>query len=512
MHNKRYIHIMALLFGGLCFMSACQDSFLEVKPIGTSLEDNYYRNADEAFNGLIAAYDALNWVGGFNTKIGVSNAASDDHFGGGGGGSDMETIVVLDAFELDPARGPQGDLWAKGYSGVFRSNVLLSKLAEAEMDENLKARFVAETKFLRAFYYFDLIRFFKTIPLITEPISASAMYDVEQVERAKVFEQIEKDLMEAIPDLPTTVPVATEGGRATEGAARALLGKVYLQQEKFDLAAEQLALVNGTPGGTSSFGYKLLDNYGDLWVTTNKYNTESIFEVGHTSKSNGEWGCTGCTEGNVYNVNVGPRSYNILDPNAGAPDLSSGWSFNPITQDLVDAFMLPGNAYDPRYKHTVYHIDSLEQAGIVEYTKGRDDTGYFIAKFAGKKAEQSTGGGNWELNFPQNMYEIRLADTYLLEAEALVRDGSDPTRAQALLDAVRARVGLGSVPATAENIMQERRLELATEGHRWFDLVRTGMAADALADMGFVAGKHEFLPVPLLELSNTALKQDPAYE
>lgn len=510
--NIKYINIksITLLLTGLMVLNSCKEEFLEIEPIGRNLEDNYYRNEEESFNGLIAAYDAVNWVGGFNTKIGVSNAADDDHHAGGGGGSDMETLQVLNHFTLDPARGPQGDLWAKGFSGIFRSNILLSKLPDAEMDESVKARFTAETKFLRAFYYFDLIRFFKSIPLITEPISAAEMYNVLQVERSLVFAQIEKDLLEAIPSLPPTVSGA-ELGRATQGAARALLGKVYLQQDKFGPAAEQLKEVNGTPGGVSQYGYKLLDNYADLWNIDNKYNSESIFEIGHTSKSNGSWDCSGCTEGNVYNVNVGPRGYTIVDQNAGAPQYASGWSFNTITPSLVDAFT-SGGVYDPRYKSTVANIDSLEKAGVVTYIKGGDNTGYFIAKFAPKSKDVSTGGGNWELNYRQNIYEIRLADTYLMEAEALVRGGGDQGRAQLLLDAVRGRVGLGSVSATFENIFNERRLELASEGHRWFDLVRTGKAASALSDMGFKEGKNEFLPIPLLELNNTALIQDPAYQ
>lgn len=510
---KKYIKYFVLLALGFQITTSCKDDFLEVEPIGRSLEDNYYRNADEAFNGLIAAYDPLFWVGGYNTKIAVANAASDDtHGGGAAGGSDMETLAVMNSFTLDPALGPQNDLWAKGYAGIFRSNVLLAKLPDAEMDENLKARYVAEAKFLRAFYYFDLIRFFRNIPLFTQPVSTAEMYSVTQVSRDTVFAQIEEDLLAAIPDLPPTVPIASEGGRATQGAAQALLGKVYLEQDEFGLAAAQLKIVNGaTPGEPSEIGgYDLLDNYGDLWEVSNKYNSESIFEVGHTSKSNGDWGCSGCTEGNIYNTNVGPRGYSVKVADAGAPDLSSGWSFNPVTPKLADVFVEGGN-YDPRYKHTIYNLDSLQEAGIIAYEAGRHNTGLFIAKYAAKMKDRSTGGGEVVLNWAQNEYEIRLADTYLMEAEALVRGGSDATRAQALLDAVRARVGLASIPATFENILKERRLELATEGHRWFDLLRTGKAAEALSDMGFVEGKHNFLPIPLLELSNTALEQDPNY-
>ncbi|HYC86059.1 MAG TPA: RagB/SusD family nutrient uptake outer membrane protein, partial [Chryseosolibacter sp.] len=153
----------------------------------------------------------------------------------------------------------------------------------------------------------------------------------------------------------------------------------------------------------------------------------------------------------------------------------------------------------------------MKDDGLVNYTPGYMDTGYFLEKFAAKQEDRWNGAGNWELNYPHNVYEIRLADTYLMEAEALVRANTNPTRAQALLDAVRARVGLTSVPATFDNILAERRLELAGEGHRWFDLVRTGRAATALAFKGFVAGKHEVLPIPLLELENTKLLQSKEY-
>ena len=156
----------------------------------------------------------------------------------------------------------------------------------------------------------------------------------------------------------------------------------------------------------------------------------------------------------------------------------------------------------------------MEQLGIVSYTHAHENTGYFLAKFAGKEEEKTADGTvPFEINFGTNEYEIRLADTYLLEAEALVRGGGNVARAQLLLDAVRARVGLTPVPATFENIVAERRLELAGEGHRWFDLVRWGMAAEKLGPRGYEDGKHDALPIPQSELdfSGTKLEQDPAY-
>lgn len=163
--------------------------------------------------------------------------------------------------------------------------------------------------------------------------------------------------------------------------------------------------------------------------------------------------------------------------------------------------------FDPRNNATIANLDSLEKAGIATYEKGYMNTGYFLEKFAGRVSNRWTGAGTPELNFPQNMYDTRLADTYLLEAEALVRGSGDLARAAALLNAVRARVGLKPVDATFENIKKERRLELAGEGHRWMDLVRWGDASVALKAKGFVAGKHEILPIPLLEMENTKILQ-----
>jgi len=195
----------------------------------------------------------------------------------------------------------------------------------------------------------------------------------------------------------------------------------------------------------------------------------------------------------------GPRAYTGIT-------YVAGWGFTPVTMDLVNLMK-----NDPRYKYTIVNVDSLKTAGVANYEKGFQNTGYFVAKFAPLQEFYSSIGGDPMLNYPNNDIEIRLADTYLLESEALVRAGGDITKAQYYLDQVRARVGLPSIPATLDNIYKERRLELATEGHRWFDLVRTGKAATVLAADGFTTGKNEILPIPLTELNNTKLKQNPNY-
>ncbi|RYY36102.1 MAG: RagB/SusD family nutrient uptake outer membrane protein [Sphingobacteriaceae bacterium] len=504
---KNYIkYFIAVTATGVMF-SSCKD-FLDIKPKGRDLESNYYKNEDQVFKGLIAAYDVVAWQGGILTnKEGVAMAASDDHYGGGEGAGDGN-FVNMDKFTLTPALGPQEDLWSRGYQGIFRANILIEKAPAAEMDAGRKARIIAEAKTLRAYFYFDLVRWFKNIPLYTSNITASEMYNVTQASPEAVYAQIETDLKEAIaePNLPNMVTAADERGRFSKGTAHALLGKVYLFQEKWTEAAAEFAEVNGsTPGQENpTYGYKLLSDYGKLFTgdPANKFNSESVLEIFHTTTSGGSWGGGGvaATEGNIMNIMAGPRGYSPVT--AGAPDYYSGWSYWPVTTSLFNAIH-----FDPRYKYTIANLDSLKANGIANYTPGAQNTGYFIAKWIARNSNLPTGGGDRDLNWGQNYYDIRLADTYLMEAEAIVRGGGNASRAEALIAAVRARVGLGPVAATMDNIKRERRLELAGEGQRWFDLVRWGDAAAVLGPEGFVAGKNEILPIPLREMDNTKIEQ-----
>lgn len=482
---------------------SCSEEFVNLTPKGSFVSDNYYENQEQATAALIGVYDILGKnTGGFYNMIGMMNAGSDDHYAGGGGETDGGGVQYFSRHALSATTVPDG-LWNGHYQGIFRANTLLSKLQGVAMSDNLKARFAAESKALRAIYYFNLVRMFKNIPLTLESLTATNMYDVERATPEVVYAQIEKDLIEAAADLPASVDATTESGRLTKCAAQAMLGKVYLYEGKKTEAAAILAQVNGTPGIANQYGNKLLANFNDLWIVSNKFNTESIIESSHTSAGNtgfATW-MTGNDEGNSLNVMVGPRSYS-RPTGSTAPDLPSGWSFNVITQDLYDAMKL-----DPRFGATIFDLKALKAAGQADYISGYQDTGYFLNKFLPRTTDVRTGGGEQALNYKQDSYILRLADTYLMEAEAL---GSG-ARAQALLDAVRARVGLPSVPVTLAAIKNERRMELAGEGHRFFDLVRWGDAASKLANRGFVTGKDEIFPLPTTELQGTKLKQNPGY-
>ncbi|MEI7499596.1 MAG: RagB/SusD family nutrient uptake outer membrane protein [Bacteroidota bacterium] len=494
---KKFRIYLSISILGVLLLGSCTKSWLEVEPKGTTLETNYYKNADEAFKGLIAAYDPLGTECGvtYSNKIGPLNSASDDCYAGGGSSSDVPAWQVWNNYTIDAATGIQADFWSRNFTGVYRTNTLLSKLDAVPMDAALKARFIAESKFLRAYYYFDLLRLFKNVPLFTTPLPPSEYFNVTQAKPEEVYGQIEKDLKEAIAVLPDAV-ASGENGRATKFAAIALLGKVILYQNKDSRMIEAADLFDQV---NSSSNYALQPDFGMIFRPDNKFNSESIFEIVHTAKAMSGWGSWPNFEGNVYTQMCGPRAY-------VGPTYKAGWGFNPITPELV-ALMKK----DPRYKYTMVNIDSMKTAGLCTYEKGYQNTGYFVAKFAPLIEFYSTIGGDPVLNYPNDVMEIRLADTYLMEAEALVRGGGNSARAQDLLDRVRARVGLPSVAVTLENIKLERRLELATEGHRWFDLVRWGDATSALASKGFAPNKNEILPIPLAELANTKLVQNLGY-
>ncbi|WDF64042.1 RagB/SusD family nutrient uptake outer membrane protein [Flavobacterium sp. KACC 22763] len=496
----KYIYVAV----AMAVLGSCSEDFVTIDPKGKFDTSTYFSNEQQCYAALIGVYDPIRKnTGGFENLVAMLNAGSDDFYAGGGSSTDGTGIQNFSTHSLTSITIP-GSYWNDHYQGISRANMLLMKLPAASMNDAVRNRFAAEAKTLRAFYYFNLVRLFKNIALVLEPLSTETIYNPEQVAPEVIYAQIEKDLKEAIAVLPNTVVKDTEAGRFNKGAAQALLGKVYLFEGKKTEAAAVLAEVNGTPGAVNQYGNKLLPEFSDLWVTSNKFNEESLIEVSHSSAGNSDWTFwgNGRDEGNSLNIMVGPRGYS-RPAGSTAPNLPSGWAFNVATQKLYDAMQ-----GDPRMAATILDLKALKAAGKANYIPAYQDTGYFLNKYLPRQSDVSTGGGNSELNYKQNSYVIRLADTYLMEAEAL---GSGP-RAQALLDAVRDRVKLPHVPVTLAAIKHERRMELAGEGHRFFDLVRWGDAAAALSDRGFDAGTDEIFPIPYTELNGTKLKQNPNYQ
>ena len=312
-----------------------------------------------------------------------------------------------------------------------------------------------------------------------------------------IFAQIEADLLAAIPDLPLEVGSA-EKGRATQGAAKALLARGYLYMNTNMADAAQLC-----EEVIQSRVYSLTPNFADIFTRANEHGPESVFEIAYSENSTVGWEVfgSGYGEGNVGVQFCGMRDYS-------GPDYSPGWGFAPVSQELYDAM-----AGDPRRKHTIIVADSISGG---TYTPGYQNTGYFVKKYAPRTAALSADGEP-ALNWGTNVRVIRYADVLLMAAEALARSGGSEATARGYMNQVRQRVGLQPLQASGQGLLDaiasERRKELATEGHRFFDLVRTGKAAEVLGAKGFVANKHEWLPIPQTELdaAQGALTQNPNY-
>ena len=502
-------YILLLLALGLA--TSCGKDFLELEPRGTQLETNFYKTQEEIFQGLVATYDVLGWEGteGWTMLLGLLNAASDDCYAGGSDASDQPSWVAWDAFTLNPLLGPQLGLWRKYYAGVYRANLILQKIEEVkDLDPAFKARTIAEVKFLRAWFYFDLVRLFGKAPLFTEPVAGDDIFSVKQASPQAVYAQIEKDLLDAksTVELPETVP-PNELGRITQGAVSALLGKVILFQND---EGRMLEAAGHFEDVINSGNYFLMPSYGDIFKRENEFGPESVFEIQYADNRPGDWGCcfasgpvNNATEGNYDIQFFGMRDY-------AGPVYAAGWSFCPVTPELVQ--FMQG---DPRLQHTVIDGNALKQQGA-SYSEGYQNTDFFIKKYAPIAANQATDGVI-ALEWGDNIRAIRYADVLLMAAEAIVRGNGDQTLARQHLNKVRTRVSLqpytGGV--SGQNLLnaiyRERRLELATEGHRFWDLVRTGGASEAL--VGFQSGKHEVLPIPQqeIDLSQGALVQNAGY-
>ncbi len=487
---NKFILLLAVVF----ILTSCGKEFLELQPRGTKLESGFYQTEEELFEALVATYDVLQWGGtnGWTMKLGLLNAASDDCYAGGSDASDQPNWVAYDNFSLDPFIGPQLGLWQKGYTGVYRANLVLEKIEELEgASAEFKARTIAEAKFLRAFFYFDLVRFFGNAPLITTVLGADEIYTQTQATPAEIYAQIEQDLNDARNtfELPETL-ASDELGRVTKGAATALLGKVILYQNDNSRMAEAGGIFDEV---INSGLYALEANYADIFSPGNEHGIESIFEINYSGNQRGGWdNFANGTEGNYDVQFFGMRDY-------VGPLYATGWSFCPVQEQLVTVM-----ANDPRFEHTI--IDAQELVGQgASYSPAFQNTGYFIKKYAPLEGEKALDGEP-SLNWGYNVREIRYADVLLMAAEAYSRAGNDGP-ARTYLNQVRARVSLPPVPtggsALLDFIYKERRLELATEGHRFFDLVRTGQAAAVLGPQGFTANKNEVLPIPQTEIDIT---------
>lgn len=486
---KTYIKIVVLIVS-LSVISACTD-YVEYDPI-----ENYEITADVYFNSaadyeaaVVGVYDPLQWM---YLNILIGDIASDNSLSGGESATDVIGIQQIDDMTHNSNNDNLTSIWKWLYEGVNRANYLEENKANLEFDN--KSVLYGEVYFLRAYYYFELVKFFGGVPLITDRrLTAADSGTLERASAAQVYAQIEADLKSAIQSLPEE---PNQIGRASKYAAHALLGKVYLYQDKFPEAASEFENVIGS--------FSLVDDYMDQFLKNGENGPESVFEVQHTNTSEWyDWGFVPQgTEGNFGVIHNGPRAYS-------GPFYASGWSFNVPVNSLYESY----EDGDTRRDATILDIVAFSEDTGASYAEGYKHTGYFNHKYIPRGGES---GAQTELNYLNNYRAIRYADVLLMAAEANSRGNIDEAKAREYLNLVRQRAFgdtdhdiNASGTALTEAIWEERNFELAMEGHRFFDLVRTGQASSVID--GFQTGKHELFPIPQQEIDISELQQNPGY-
>lgn len=501
MKIKNIKKIFILTASVFCF-SSCSDEFVNVEP-NFENTDAFFTKQEDYEQVLIGVYDALQptfW------NVMLSEIASDNSLAGGDpdkiDGVDTHTI---DAMNPNDNNGMLREVWQWNYVGLNRANYILEFQDNIEFEE--KDNIIGQAYFLRAYFAFELVKWFGNIPLLTDnstgvlrilnsrikPGDEYRMTRVEDISTA--YSLIEEDLKDAISKLEVSQSYEYQIGK---GAAEALLGKVYLfhgkyNDTKFELAAEILEDV------IQSNEYSLVVDYNQIFENENENNVESLFEIQYTNESGVEWGCIQCGNGNVA---VG---YNgIRDYPSSAPFFYAGYGYNTPTQEVVDEFE------NGDLRKDVAILDIVQWAAEndgVTYTLSRGETGYYNRKYLPRKENYQTHG-NFALNNPNNYRAIRYADVLLMAAEANNRKTqADDVQAQLYLNQVRRRA-FGVTDASfdvtktgselTQAIYHERRVELVGEGHHFFDLVRTDRAATEIE--GFIEGRNEIFPIPLVEL------------
>ncbi len=492
--KKSFIILAGL--AGILFNSACT-SFVDYDPKEDFqiTADDYLKSSDDYHKMVIGTYSPLQWL--YANPV-IGDVASDNSVTGGENATDVIGLQQIDDYQINPNNFYFTEAWRSCYEGINRANYLHEN--KAKLDFPGKESLYGEVYFLRAYYYFELVRMFGDVPLFVEKrLSATDSRKFARSPKADVYKQIEADLTEAIRILP---PVNIQKGRATRFAAQALMGKVLLYQNKFDAAAAMLENVVKGP-------FQLVSNFGDIFLQSGENGPESVFEIQYSNASPFyDWSNPGRGQGNLAVQMCGVRNL------AGNSPYGQGWSINLPTQELANAY----EAGDTRKAATILDIEAYKKANpamnISYLVAPYKNTGLYNHKYHPRKGETS---GQVELNYLNNYRTIRFADVLLMAAEAYNRSSApNDTKAQEYLNRVRQRAfgnTQRNITATGTALRQaiwnERRLELAMEGDRFFDLVRTGQAASKIT--GCKAGKNEVFPIPQQEVDISGLSQNPGY-
>ena len=466
----------------LMVMGSCKKSFLDTEPMTTVTDENFYKTPADGYKALVGCYDGLQtvWSDGVSLPV-AANVMSDDCFGGTGN-SDGFGYQMID--EFDQSRSPSdqnlfGRNWELYYKAIYRCNVFLSKMDQIEWGGNtaLRNTYESETRYIRAYLYFDMMRLWGHIPLLTAPSAEN----VPQADPEAVYKVIAEDLKFATTNMKGvaySAQPAAEHGRVTKYAAEALLARVYLfytgYYGKPDLAGvvDKATVLSGLEDVVTTGGYDLVENYANLWPAASQKdyagedNKETIFAIKYTFTSD----YNGNVDGNYWMVMFGIREQYSFP-------YGNGWGGATVNPKLWNTF----EASDTRkVASTISIVD--EKINFQNQGKQREYTGYYVKKYSpmvdenGLPLPQVNGNDNFQIGQFQDYVSIRYADVLMMAAEL----GS--ANAQAYFDKVRRRAYQAQFTPLAvnqDNIMRERRLEFAFEGLRYYDLLRQGIARAA---------------------------------
>lgn len=472
-------------------LSGCSKSFLEVPPQGQSAGTAFWTTAADAQQAVNAIYANLrSWNMVAFAPIALESMGSDEAEKGSAP-NDASFHNQYDNFTVTSTEGQLGGFWEGQYQEINLCNQVLDNVpAMATVDAATKARYAAEAKFIRAYCYFRLVRAFGGVPLLLRLPKDASEYNLPRADANAVWDAVETDLRDAAAVLPATVPAA-EAGRATKGAALSLHAKVAMYRKKWS------DVLNYTNQVISSGVYSLFPNYEQLFRLPNENSVESVFEIQAALL--------------VGNLDASNSQYSQVQGVRGST--GGGWGFNVPTAELAAAY----ETGDPRRDATIiFRGETTPQGDAIPATGDNpmyNQKSYvpFSLSLPGYEGAQ------------QNIRVMRYAEVLLMNAEA-ANELNNPTLARQSLNAVRARARGGNAAilpdvtttdqaALRNAIWQERRVELAMEFDRYFDVIRQGRAATVFGPKGWRAGKNEVWPIPQNEIDKSAgvLTQNPGY-
>lgn len=476
-------------------VASCKKSYLDLSPKDQVSPGNFFQTESQFRQAVNAAYTPMRdlLINDYFTGEMRSDNTHYEYIPGNRGTAFVFRENIAD-FTDDPTNSYTNAVYYHCYSTIAKANTVIERLETASFSEEAKNAIDGEAKFLRAWNYFRLVRYFGGVPLYLKEVKTADAAFVPRSSVTEVYTQIVADAQDAVNKLapPAKFP---QSGTATKGAATVLLAEVFMVQEKW---AEAEALLETLP----AMGYRLLDNYADVFSTANKNSMESIFEVQFLE------GMQGGQQSNFIYQFL-PRSTNtsiitgVVTNNSG----TGGW--NTPTQDLIAAYEVGDKRLDASIgiAEGTYNSSSLlsisANKSVVDYTPAAGKVGVpYIKKFLNKHTDANNTNDNWPI--------YRYADALLLLAEAQNEQGKT-SEAMDNLNLVRDRADIDRITNAnssqlKEIIAHERRIELAFENHRWLDLVRTGAAKDVMNAYGArLKATHPYLSADTYQVTDSKL-------